>query len=1122
MSRIPSGPPYPHQLPPQPGGYYGHAPPGTGSVSLPPVMHQGGLPPHGGGPYQSDPSMYPFERHPQNMNGGWNNSGVPPGPGPPGQGMSGYHNAAAGPSRAHDPYQAYAQPARSSPSQQLPPRQQQPPPMHPAGWSSIHPGAPSSRGSVKLEDLVSGTTSRPGTAGGAPISSSRPSTSIPVSVSSSFDQKPSIPPGDSGGPAGGGGGSGSGEKGASGSGGAGAGGGGGQQGPSEFIKKLYKMLEEESAAFGKGKPPGQPRGEGAPRGSVGWGRGGTSFVVWDMNDFTTKVLPQTFRHSNFSSFVRQLNKYGFSKIKHVDEETGTIRENVWEFQHPSFVAGGKSDLENIKRKAVAPRKGPGGENEDTSPKAGGLTSEDASRLNVMENRIVSLEGKLERALSEVREARGRESGMMSLLRDMVGHLAANEKETTGSPLSDSNYSPRMLHLLKSYDQVAQAASPNPASYTPTASNGPFSAGSASQMPTQYLPSGFQPAYSNASTLAQTSPRTDGTGSRGSFSGPASNTLPPVTGRRSISGASSRLAGAQPVSTQVSVTAPQAQPPLAAPSVVAQPAAQANMSMPAPGTMPAQPQGVGQPQAQGQEQAEDIIELPEMPTLYNGEPLGMTPMFVETPAWLTEGTTAPIPMYHRKSSDGAALRLMYDVLSGGTAPRFTEEGQAPLVDANGNREANGLETIPEQEPMDATATTAAPMSANNNQPVLQQPNPFEPLVAPPPGGPETAELGDIKGKSAVSAVPTASRSTSNGQGGARSRRTTTFKPHWAQTPRILVVEDDLVYRQLSSKFLEKFGCTTETVENAQGAVEKMNRTKYDLVLMDIFFGPNMDGRKATSLIRQFDNYTPIISMTSNAQPQDVDSYFQSGMNDILAKPFTKHGLFCILDKHLIHLRQAQIYEKIIPVSVGVPPLSDQHVQEALAVSAASLQGQTAGLIMGPSATTNGHEGEGEAEGGGVYIRNPLAGSGWSDETYQLVLQQFLATGMIPDASALSTGAVGTSVIFGSGDPTAIPMSASTSSFRKRTLENMNEDGWNGAAANGDAAQMQAQAQAQAQGQEQAQNMMMGGTGGVQIAGQPVMTLSGIGLIPINGNDVGGVNGAAQIEERESKRARGLVG
>jgi osomolarity two-component system response regulator SKN7 len=66
--------------------------------------------------------------------------------------------------------------------------------------------------------------------------------------------------------------------------------GGGQSGPSEFIKKLYRMLEDESAMYGKGRPAGAKREPGAKRGSVGWGRGGSSFVVWDMNEFTTKVL----------------------------------------------------------------------------------------------------------------------------------------------------------------------------------------------------------------------------------------------------------------------------------------------------------------------------------------------------------------------------------------------------------------------------------------------------------------------------------------------------------------------------------------------------------------------------------------------------------------------------------------------------------------------------------------------------------------------------------------------------------------------------------------------------------------------------------------------------------------
>ena len=37
-----------------------------------------------------------------------------------------------------------------------------------------------------------------------------------------------------------------------------------------------------------------------------------------------------------------------AQIKHVDEDTGQIKDNVWEFQHPNFQAGGKSDLDSIK------------------------------------------------------------------------------------------------------------------------------------------------------------------------------------------------------------------------------------------------------------------------------------------------------------------------------------------------------------------------------------------------------------------------------------------------------------------------------------------------------------------------------------------------------------------------------------------------------------------------------------------------------------------------------------------------------------------------------------------------------------------------------------------------------
>lgn len=203
------------------------------------------------------------------------------------------------------------------------------------------------------------------------------------------------------------------------------------------------------------------------------------------------------------------------------------------------------------------------------------------------------------------------------------------------------------------------------------------------------------------------------------------------------------------------------------------------------------------------ESDDIVELPSaQQTLYNGEPIGMTPTFADMPTWLTEGQTASMPIYHRKSSDGATLRLMLETLA--------TQGTSHIDLRNGG-------IFDSQDPLD---TSPRPDSKSERK-TPTEPSPFGSLELPKQNG-----TGKQK-KSAASNVPV-------------HRRSTTITTSWTHAPKILVVEDDVVYRQLSSKFLEKFGCVIETVEDAQQAIEKMNHTKYDLVLMDIFFGPSMDG------------------------------------------------------------------------------------------------------------------------------------------------------------------------------------------------------------------------------------------------------------------------------------------
>ncbi|KAI9651431.1 MAG: hypothetical protein M1829_003009 [Trizodia sp. TS-e1964] len=118
----------------------------------------------------------------------------------------------------------------------------------------------------------------------------------------------------------------------------------------DFVRKLYKMLEDPAYSE-----------------VVCWGKEGLSFVVLENEKFTKSILPRHFKHSNFASFVRQLNKYDFHKVRQNTEEYGMspYGTGAWEFKHPDFQANNIDSLDNIRRKAPAPRKpGPG---DDTYP-----------------------------------------------------------------------------------------------------------------------------------------------------------------------------------------------------------------------------------------------------------------------------------------------------------------------------------------------------------------------------------------------------------------------------------------------------------------------------------------------------------------------------------------------------------------------------------------------------------------------------------------------------------------------------------------------------------------------------------------------------------------------------------
>jgi osomolarity two-component system response regulator SKN7 len=70
-----------------------------------------------------------------------------------------------------------------------------------------------------------------------------------------------------------------------------------------------------------------------------------------------------------------------------------------------------------------------------------------------------------------------------------------------------------------------------------------------------------------------------------------------------------------------------------------------------------------------------------------------------------------------------------------------------------------------------------------------------------------------------------------------------------------------------------------------------------------------GVEATTQIRRFDPNTPIISMTSNTTTQECIKYLSHGMNDILAKPFTKANLLSMLERYCMHLKVMPNFQNI---------------------------------------------------------------------------------------------------------------------------------------------------------------------------------------------------------------------
>ena len=114
--------------------------------------------------------------------------------------------------------------------------------------------------------------------------------------------------------------------------------------------------------------------------------------------------------------------------------------------------------------------------------------------------------------------------------------------------------------------------------------------------------------------------------------------------------------------------------------------------------------------------------------------------------------------------------------------------------------------------------------------------------------------------------------------------------------ILVVDDVDLNRELVTALLAPLGHSVHQASDGAEAVTAVASTDYDLVLMDVQM-PGMDGLSATRAIREVDRFAklPIIAMTAQALPAQIDTCHEAGMNDYLAKPITPAALIAAIEK-----------------------------------------------------------------------------------------------------------------------------------------------------------------------------------------------------------------------------------
>ncbi|KAG1144356.1 hypothetical protein G6F37_011803 [Rhizopus arrhizus] len=154
---------------------------------------------------------------------------------------------------------------------------------------------------------------------------------------------------------------------------------------------------------------------------ISWSYSGSSFIVCNLMEFSKDVLPKHFKHNNFSSFVRQLNMYGFHKVNKSPRGHRTLAENqIWEFSHKKFLRNRIDLLDDIKRKAI--------EVENTTKREGGgdvqshMALMRASQTDLIQQ-MQNLYQNLSQVMKDMQEMKNTQEQQAQTIKSMVNYIS---------------------------------------------------------------------------------------------------------------------------------------------------------------------------------------------------------------------------------------------------------------------------------------------------------------------------------------------------------------------------------------------------------------------------------------------------------------------------------------------------------------------------------------------------------------------------------------------------------------------------------------------------------------------------------------------------------------------------